>query len=114
MNYALAGILRAVVFHAGERRCYLPEDLMKANSVRIESGLYEGKKQDGLRDVVKTVAGQIVPGVKPELDFLKAAQKLSLIYAGQIRRAQYDVFSRKLRIPPVLRELRLVLGVKAA
>lgn len=114
VNYALAGILRAVPFHASQRRCYLPDDLMKQNVVRIESGLYEGKKQDGLRDVVKAVAAQIVPGVKPELDFLKAAQKLSLIYAGQIRRARYDVFSPKLRIPPVLRELRVVLGVKAA
>ena len=111
VNYALAGILRAVVFHARQHRCYLPEDLMKAQEVRI-SQLYDLKAPENLPKVIEAVAAQAVPGAKPQNTFLKASQKLAMIQLGQIRRAGYDVFSPKMQIPPVFRELRLILATR--
>lgn len=109
INYALAGILRAVVFHARHRRCYLPEDLLKAHQVSVNK-LYELKPQEGLADVVKAVAEQEVPGVKASNRFLKASQALAHVYFKHFRCNQYDVFSPKTLMDPPFKALRVALG----
>ncbi len=48
--YAMAGLLRAVPFHAAQRRCYLP-------GINVE-GLYAGKPQ-GLEDAARGVAERL-------------------------------------------------------
>ena len=111
VNYALAGILRAVPFHAAQRRCLLPEDLMQAQGIRL-THLYDLKPPENLPKVVEAVAGQIVRGVAPGNVFLKATQKLAIINAGKIRRTGYDVFDPKMQIPPFFKELRLILATK--
>lgn len=109
-NYALAGILRASVSFARQRRCYLPQALMSAHKVSVNQ-LYELKAQDGLRDVVRVVADEFVDGVVCDNRFLKASQHLAKLYMGQLARQDYDVFSPKLLLPPAFKELRLYLNV---
>jgi NADH dehydrogenase [ubiquinone] 1 alpha subcomplex assembly factor 6 len=110
VNYALAGILRSVAFHAAHKRCLLPEDVMKERGVNAYV-LYEGKKQDGLANVAREVAGHIVPGISPHSRFLRATQKLAQIYAERIRGLEYEVMNPKMQIPPPFKELRVLTGV---
>jgi len=109
-NYALAGLLRASVAFARQRRCYLPQDLMNAHEVSVNK-LYELKAQDGLKEVVRIVADEFVDGVKCDHRFLKAHQKLASLYLGQLRRRDYDVFDGRLTLPPAFKELRLYLNL---
>lgn len=106
VNYALSGILRAVSFHASQRRCYLPEDLLEQAGQRLDH-LYEGKPAEGLREVVEAVADHAVLGVKPGNILLKKTNKLADIYLKQLRRCGYDVFSSKMAVPPTFKVLRL-------
>lgn len=96
VNYALAGLLRAIPFHAAQGRSYLPEDMMKASAGTIP-------------EVVKGVAGQFVPGIRPVSRFLRAVQGLAAIYMIQLHRCVYDPYNRKMAVPPAFREIRLAL-----
>ncbi len=107
-NYALMGILRGTVSFARQRRCYLPQDVMEQFSVSSNQ-LYELKKQDGLKDVVKIVADEFVGGVGCDNRFLRASQKLSGMYCKQLKQLNYDLFDRRVVLPPAFKVLRLVL-----
>ena len=106
LNYALAGILRAVPFHAAQRRCYLPEDLLNQVGQRLDH-LYECKPAQGLSGVVEQVADHAVLGVKSGNILLKKTSKLADIYLKQLKRYNYDVFSPKMALPPAFKVLRL-------
>ena len=110
VNYAVAGILRASVSFARQRRCYLPQDLMVEHDVSVNK-LYELKRQDGLVDVVRAVAETFVDGVKCEDRFLRAHQRLAALYMGQLKRLGYDVFDGRLMLPPAFKALRLYLDL---
>ncbi len=107
VNYALAGVLRSVAFYAGQRRCLLPEDLMKEHGQSINA-LYEGKPADGLPEVVKAVAEQAVGGVMCENRLLRATNRLAWVYLKQLKRCGYDVFHPRLAVPPAFKTLRLI------
>ena len=108
VNIALVGLLRAVVFHARQRRCYLPEDLMKAHGQSVNQ-LYELKAAEGLSEVARAVAEQVVLDVKPQSSVLKVTQKLAVIYLKQLQSVGYDVFSPKLLQAPAFKVLRLLI-----
>ncbi len=110
VNYALAGLLRAVPFHAAQRRCYLPEDLMKKHGVTLKQLFDFAKPEPTLPALIKEISGHFVPGIRrPASRFLKATQVLAGIYMGQIRRCRYDVYSGKMVVSPAFKELRLAL-----
>jgi phytoene synthase len=109
VNYGIAGALRAVPFHAAQRRCYLPEDLIKAQGISLNM-MYERGGSESLSSVAQAVAGQMVDGVRPSLRFLKAADRLAFMYKGQMRANGYDVFSPKMQIPPAFKEMRLAFS----
>lgn len=110
VNYALAGLLRAVAAHARQRRCYLPQDLMDKHGVFLNQ-LYDLKPQAGLADVVKIVADEIVTDVKPQSRFLKASQALSEIYLRKIKGLGCDALHPKAQLPPAFKALRLLMAV---
>lgn len=55
IGYALAGLLRALPFHAGSRRLYLPADLMARHGVDTDE-LVAGRPQPGLKALVGELA----------------------------------------------------------
>ena len=107
VNYALAGVLRSVVFYAGQRRCLLPEDLMKVHGQSVNQ-LYELKPAASLPEIVKSVSEQVVEGVVCENKMLKATNRLASMYLKQVRGARYDVFHPKVAVPPAFKALRLL------
>lgn len=111
VNYALVGLLRAVRAHALQRRCYLPEDLLKRHGV-FTNQLYELKPQQGLAEVVEILADEFVADIKSDVPFLRASQALSHIYIKQIRRLRHDVLSPRLILPPAFKALRLYAALK--
>lgn len=100
VSYALAGLLRAVVAHSKQRRCYLPEDLLHKAETN-QYGLFEGKEFEKLKPVVKAV----VDAAKTASPLLPA--KLAAQYLRQIEKADYNLLSSALRFPPPLMALRL-------
>ena len=107
VNYALMGLLRAVPFFATQRRCYLPEELMKQHGVSMNK-LYDFlKPEEGIREVAKEVAAHFVKNIKPENKILRAAQTLAEIYRRQLERNKYDLFSPRLAAPPAFKALRV-------
>ena len=110
INYAIAGLLRAVPFHAHERRCYLPEDLMKQHGVTLRQLHDFLKPEPGLKDVVRSVAGHFVYKVKPQDRMLKAAQRLAEIYMRQLARNHYDPFANRMKLTPYFKALRVSLA----
>jgi phytoene synthase len=99
-SYALAGLLRAVVAHSKQRRCYLPEDLLHKAETN-QYALFEGKEFDKLKPVVKAV----VDAAKTPSPLLYA--KLAAMYLRQIEKADYNLLSSALQLPPPFMALRL-------
>lgn len=102
-SYALTGLLRAAVVHARQRRCYLPEDLLrKAGADPYE--LYEGRGFEKLPPVVE----EVVKLAKTSSPLLPA--RLAALYLRQIERAGYNLLSPALSVPPPFMAFRLWLA----
>lgn len=63
VGIGLAGLMRAVPFHAGARRCYLPADLVAARDLDLDA-LFAGHSAPGLRMIV----GQVADHARAHLD----------------------------------------------
>lgn len=104
--YAAVGLLRAVPFHLGQRRFYLPESLMSAHGVSV-SKLYDWKKYGALKPVVEDIVQVLDEDLKPQNKFLKASYKLAAIYCDQIIISGYNLFDPKVNLDPPLKALRV-------
>lgn len=111
VNYALVGLLRALPFYAQGHRCLLPEDLMARHGVD-KTDLYELKPGAGLPDLVRDILGVYEDGIRPQNKFLKASHSLAQIYYRQIVAVKYDVFDKRMALPPPFKALRLALSYK--
>ncbi|MCZ6860553.1 MAG: phytoene/squalene synthase family protein [Alphaproteobacteria bacterium] len=113
---ALAGLLRAVPFHAAAKRLYLPRDLSEAAGLRI-GDLFELRSSPPLCRVAERVAacarehlraaralsGQVPKAARPALlGAILAEQALA-----RLARAGYDPFADGLRDPAPGRAWRL-------
>lgn len=111
VNYALVGLLRALPFYARGHRCLLPEDLMAKHGVD-KADLYELKPGPGLPGLVCDLLGVYEDEVTPRNQFLKASHILAQIYYRQIKRVDYDVFDKRMGLPPAFKALRLAMSYK--
>lgn len=111
--YGLAGLLRAVPFHARRGRVLLPGDLLTDAGLTPQD-VIEGRSRDRLAGVVGQVAGHAGGLLRP----LRVARRArpALVGAVQTRRSLdrlarcgHDVFDPRLGAPQPLDPLRLVL-----
>lgn len=103
ISYALTGLLRAVVAHSKQRRCYLPEDLLqKAGTSQYH--LYDGEDFDKIIPVVRAVA----EAASTTSNLLSA--KMARMHLKHIEKAGCNLLSSRLSFPPVLMALRLWAG----
>lgn len=111
VNYALAGILRAVPAHAGQGRCYLPEDLMVKHILTREK-LFLFERQAGLPGLLAEIAAAQTIGVRPNNIFLKASSVLAGLYFKHLRARKYNIFDPQYALEPPFKALRLTLATK--
>ena len=116
VGWALAGLLRAVPFHARQRRLYLPGDLMAAAGV--DGGdLFECRSTRGLATVVSRIAERAelhLAELRRQREALPRSAVPALLPAvlarahlAALRRAGYDPFALKERRKHPLDTLRV-------
>lgn len=104
INYALAGIIRAVPFFAMQSRCVLPESLMAKYGVRK---LYDLKPEGDLPGVIRELSENFAQGLRPVNRYLKLSDALARMYMRQVRFCGFNPFHTRLRLPPPFKALRL-------
>jgi len=120
IGYALAGLLRAVPFHARAKRLYLPQDLAAAADLRVERDLFELRSSAALRQVVREVAdvssrhlvqarARAAEAPRTALPALLPAV-LAAADLKRLARAGYDPFAPRLARPDPWRSWRLTLA----
>ena len=113
---ALTGLLRAMPFHAAQQRAYLPADRLEAAGVSLQA-LFEGRPPVALAVVVAGVAAEARRHLRlarrlrvgiPRLA-LPALLPATLLdgYLSRLARQKYDVYSPRIDLPPLARQLRL-------
>jgi len=115
--YGLAGLLRAIPFHARAKRLYLPGDLSTAANLRPDHDLFELRSSPELRRVVGEVAAfaashlALVEAAAEDLPHRAFPALLPSVLAradlARLKRARYDPFARLVRLPDPWRGWRL-------
>lgn len=111
VNYAMAGLLRNIPYHARQGRAYLPESLLKEGGITTDE-LFSFKKKENLAEIVRKITKEYEKSLKPGHVFLKSSNILADLYFKQIKGQGYDVFTPKLQVPPALKVLRLYARTK--
>ena len=114
--WALVGVLRAVVFHAGQNRLLLPLDQLTATGLD-PARVWAEESAAALRTVVRQISGKARDHMAAARSLHRAAGKpasRTLLAAGivdsHIRRleaANHNVFDGRVQQPAPLRQLRL-------
>lgn len=114
ISYALAGLMSSILYHARQRRCYLPSDLMQEEGVDIGI-LYEMKPHASLAGVVEQVCNQAsiyLFASSPRSKFLRGMDKLTSLYLKRMKNCGYDPFEKDWITPPAFKELRVALAAR--
>lgn len=114
--YGLVGLLRAVPFHAAQRRLYLPRASLAAHGA-VVAEIFEGRGGPGVARVVAEVAARARMHMRAARANRAAVPKaalpalLPLVLADhdlrRLDRVRFDVFALRPDVP-VLRQLRLM------
>lgn len=119
LAFALAGITRAVPFHAGQGRLMLPADLVREAEIDLHA-LFAGREGHGTAPVVEQVAARArehlaeARRLRPEVP--QAAQPallpgvLAEHYLKLLEKARYDPFARTVQARQPGRAWRLLLA----
>jgi phytoene synthase len=109
--WALTGLLRAVPFHARQRRLYLPADLLAAANVR-SARLFDLKPEPGFTEVTRAIAReaeQLLSEARPLLRRLPRGIRapfllapLAKIHLTDLRRDGWDSFALEGRQHPLM------------
>jgi NADH dehydrogenase [ubiquinone] 1 alpha subcomplex assembly factor 6 len=118
--YGLAGLLRAVPFHARAKRLYLPRDLTEGAGLDVARGLFELKPSPALQRVAAAVAkraGEHLDAARARRREVPRAALPALLPAvlaaadlARLRRVGYDPFAPALARPDPWRAWRLALA----
>jgi phytoene synthase len=117
--WALVGLMRAIPFHARQKRLYLPEDGLAAAGA--ERGLlFEMKPHEGLQRAVAKVADLAASRLAEARALRRAVPRAAVPallsarhadgYQRRRRRANHNVFAVLVQEPPPLRQADLVRG----
>ena len=117
--FALVGLLRAVPFHAGQRRIYLPIDRLQAAGLDAEA-LFEGRTGAALTTIAQEIAERarkrlaMARRMRGEVPRASRAALLPAIvadiYLARLARRRYALFDPALQRPAGSRALRLAIA----
>jgi phytoene synthase len=115
--YALVGLLRAVPFHARERRLYLPQPVIEATGLQ-PGELFELRSSPALREACRVVAEQAAARLSAGQAAARGLQRrllpallpavLARLYLRRLAQAGYDPFTRVVQEPAPGRAWRLL------
>ncbi len=114
ISYTLVGLMNGILFHARQKRCYLPSDLMQEEGVDL-GALYELKPHASLPGVVEQIcnqAGIYLFASKPKSKFLRGMDKMTALYLKRMKQCGYDPFEKDWIKPPAFKELRVALAAR--
>jgi phytoene synthase len=123
LAYGLAGLLRALPFHARAKRLYLPRDLCESAGLRVDEEVFELRSSPALAGVVAEVAAAAAAHLAKARAQQGAVPRAALpallpaVLAGadlaRLKRTGYDPFHRRLARPDPWRSWRLTLAALA-
>lgn len=114
IGYGMSGILRAVLYHARARRCYLPEDMLTAAGIS-PTALFDLKPGEKFPALIKTLAFEAerhLQAARPRTAYTKGMKKLAQLHLRQMKKCAYDPFDKKWIEPPPFWQLRVALAAK--
>ena len=117
--WALAGLLRAIPFHARAKRLYLPADLIEQSGVRA-GDIFEFRPSPQLAEIV----GEVTQAARTHLTKARKQRRhisrrllaallpgiLADLYIRKLEKAGYDVFDGHVQLAPPGRAWRLAFG----
>ncbi len=117
--WALVGLLRAVPFHARQRRLYLPRDLLDAAAVTPEH-IFEGRTRAELREVAAEITARARAHLEAARRLNRAVPREALPallpailvdrHMARLSRERFDLFSPRLRRPTPADAARLAFA----
>ena len=121
IGYALAGLLRAIPFHAAAGRCFIPADL--AASAGLDFSDYKGRKSGpALRAAVEAIATAAARHLRSAREQRGAVPRAAIAatlpaviadrFLARLERTGYDPFDRRLAIPDTLQSWRLAAAAQ--
>ena len=120
-GYAIAGLLRSVVFHAEQGRCYLPEDELRVRNLEprfFQNGIGASLKKDGFLESMASIVKEItdeaieaIPKTKLEDRFLETGRRFAKLHLKQIKGLKYDSFDPRIAMQPPFFHFRLLLNI---
>jgi NADH dehydrogenase [ubiquinone] 1 alpha subcomplex assembly factor 6 len=114
ISYTLTGLLRSVLYHARQHRCYLPQDVLADHGV--DMGLfYDMKPQGNLNPVVITLAStakRYLAASAPRTAYTRGMKKMTLLYLKKMAACDYNVFNKSWITPPAFKEVRVTFAAK--
>jgi NADH dehydrogenase [ubiquinone] 1 alpha subcomplex assembly factor 6 len=116
IGYALAGLIRAMPFHAAARRSYIPADLAARTGLKIED--YEARRMTAaLRVAVNEIAAAARRHLSEARSHRAAIPRAAIAavlpaliaerFLRRLERVGYDPFDRRLALPDPMQSWRL-------
>lgn len=112
--YTLTGLLRAVLYHARQHRCYLPQDVLTDHNVNMTQ-LYDLKPQAELKPVIGTIvplAKRYLDSSRPHTAYTRGMKKLTFLYLKQMSKCDFDPFNKDWIKMPAFKEIRVAFSAK--
>lgn len=98
IGWALSGLIRAVPFHAGQSRCFMPGDLMNRAGLSTDA-LYAGRDLDKLPAIIATVRDQahsMIQNLSGNSRLVRLYHAMALSDLARVGKARDNVFRAKL------------------
>ena len=93
--YAMTGLLRAIPFHTGQGRSFVPAD-MQNNPEHVRMIAEKGEN--------------LLQTAKADDKFTRICAQMTGLYLKQLKKRKYDVFDARLQVPPLFFPLRILWG----
>ncbi len=112
--FALAGILRAIPFHAARRKLFLPLDLLAAEGLEPED-IFAGRGGAALKSVIGILAARAMNHIKAARSLPKAKSALpaflpaatTTLYIKAVTKPSFDPFRDPADVPLYRRQLAM-------
>lgn len=109
INYGLVEMMRRVPLYFSQRRCLLPEDLLRQQNI-TPSRVIDFDEKQVVINVISSVFDYIDTYQKPRSAFLRKQRSILIIYLKYIRNLGFDVFSPRAAVSPPFLALKVAFS----